>query len=56
MEYDGSSECCLADVPCTIDALPEARSMPDRSLARDPIPAAELEDLGEYGESPSVPE
>jgi hypothetical protein len=55
-EYDGSSESCLADVPCAIGALPVSKSMPDRSLAREPIPAAEQEDSGELGKSPSVPE
>jgi hypothetical protein len=56
MEYDGSSECCLADVPRAIGALPVAKTTPDRSLMREPIPTAEQEDSGELGESPSVPE
>jgi hypothetical protein len=43
-------------VPCAISALPEARTMPDRSPERDPILATEHKDLWEFGESPSVPE
>jgi hypothetical protein len=55
MEYDGSSERFLADVACAISALPMARSMPDRSLVREPVLVAEQEDSEELGESPSVP-
>jgi hypothetical protein len=49
-------ECCPADVPCANGAFLMARCMLGRSPAREPILAVRREDLGELGESPSVPE
>jgi hypothetical protein len=46
----------IVDMLCATGALPEARLMPDRSLAGESILAAEQVNSGEFGESPSVPE
>jgi hypothetical protein len=54
MEHDSPLERCPTNAPCAIGALPVARSMSDRSLAREPIPTVEQEDLGELEESPLV--
>jgi hypothetical protein len=52
VEHDGPPERCPANAPCAIGAFPVARSMPDRSLVRDPIPIAEREDSESLGSCP----
>jgi hypothetical protein len=52
VEHDGPPERCPTDAPCAISAFPVARSMPDRSLMRDSIPAAEREDSESLGSHP----
>jgi hypothetical protein len=56
MDRDDPPERCPADAPHANGAFPVARCMLGRSLARDPILAVGRKDLGELGESPSVPE